>query len=168
MRKNIITKMCFENKMCFCSAFQIILRLKTYHQTTSNQHNYPLPFLFPILCSFLRMQGAWSRWFGLITEVAPSTLPLSTFLITFRQNLYQCGVKRNCAAYNINPCRVLNSWTRSGNSKQIQKLQLNRIHFKQVINNKDILWLLLHLSKLDPRPQPPPPLLTFDPQIAFY
>ena len=106
MRKNIITKMCFENKMCFCSAFQIILRLKTYHQTTSNQHNYPLPFLFPILCSFLRMQGAWSRWFGLITEVPPSILPLPTFLITFRQNLYQCGVKRNCATFNINPWRI--------------------------------------------------------------
>ena len=109
MRKNIITKMCFENKMCFCSAFQIILRLKTYHQTSPNQHNCPLPFLFSILCSFLRMQEAWSRWSALITEVAPSILPLPTFLITFRQNLYQCGVKRNCATYNINPWRVFSS-----------------------------------------------------------
>ena len=32
------------------------------------------------------MQGARSRWFGLITEVTPSILPLPTFLITSRQN----------------------------------------------------------------------------------
>ena len=126
--------MCFKNKMCFCSAFQIILRFKTYHQTTSNQLNCPLPFLFSILCSFLRMQEAWSRWFGLITEVTPSILPLPTFLITFRQNLYQCGVKRNCATYYIKTHSVfLNPWIRLWNSKQIQKLQHNSTHFKQVI-----------------------------------
>ena len=120
--------------MCF-SVFQVILRFKTYHQTTSNQHNCPLPFLFSILCSFLRMQEAWSRWFGLITEVTPSILPLPTFLITFRQNLYQCGVKRNCACFYIleQDCEIRSKYKMLWNSKQIQKLQHNRKHFKQVI-----------------------------------
>lgn len=37
---------------------------------------------------------------------SPLHPPLPTFLITFRQNLYQCGVKRNCATFNINPWRI--------------------------------------------------------------
>ena len=72
-------KKCFKDKVRFYSAFQSILRFKTYHQTTSNKLNCPLPFLFSIPCSFLRMQGAWSRWFGLITEVPPSIPPSPLF-----------------------------------------------------------------------------------------
>ena len=102
-------KKCFKNKVCFYSVLQSILRFKTYHQTKSKSTQ--LPFAFSFLYSMLLFAnaGAWSRWFALITEVAPSILPLSTFLITFRQNLYQCGVKRNCATYDINSWRVLNS-----------------------------------------------------------
>ena len=90
----------------FIAYFKAYCVLKHIIRLNQNQLNCPLPFLFSIPCSFLRMQGAWSRWFGLITEVPPSILPLPTFLITFRQNLYQCGVKRNCATFNINPWRI--------------------------------------------------------------